>query len=258
MPTYVVLGATGSTGSAILRHLHEQNQGETIHVYARSKDRLEGMHPFITGSGQIESFIGALSDRETMLSCLKNSDVVFCTFAQNSNEPGCSIAQQTAHAIVKALSTLRNEPHFHCPIVVFLSSASLSPVLGSSTPRLVKAMLHRACYWVYADIADALKYIKQHSWIPLIAAEPPALVADKASGYKLTTSEPYNGALSYNDLGQAMIEMAESGQYVDQGVGIIATGKVNGSVLPLVRYLSTGLFLYCFPGSYSFGKGYLW
>ena len=114
-------------------------------------------------------------------------------------------------------------------------------------------MLDRGCYYIYGDLRKSIVYLKEQSWIPLITAEPPALVKDIPRGYELSEDEVKPG-LSYDDLARAMVQMAEEdgGQkWIGKGVGIKATGSVNMKVLPLIWYLTVGLIAYYSPSTWG-------
>ena len=203
--------------------------------------------------------MGDLSNVDLLKNCLRDVDVIFSAVAQNLNEPGCSIAQRTAHSIVSALEALRREegPTFKCPILVFLSSASLNPTFSSHKPRLLHWVLERGCFYVYGDLKKSIEYLKQQSWIPLVIAEPTALTNDISRGYELSLKKVSPG-VSYDDLARGMVQMAEEEggrQWVGKGVGVKATGKVKIQYLPLIRYLVVGLISYYIPASWGFLRG---
>lgn len=79
---------------------------------------------------------------------------------------------------------------------------------------------------MYGDLREAIAYLKEQTWIPLITAEPPALTKDISRGYELSPDDIGLG-ISYDDLARGMVQMAEEegGQrWVGKGVGIKATG----------------------------------
>ncbi|CAD6565852.1 MAG: hypothetical protein ASARMPREDX12_004802 [Alectoria sarmentosa] len=255
MPTYAILGVTGSTGSSLLRYLHERPEKVNINLYARSASKVESLHPYVKTAETIQSFVGDLSSAELLKDCLRNVDVIFSAVAQNSNEPGCSIARRTAHSIVSALDALRKEEgsSFKCPILVFLSSASLNPTFSGATPWLLHWVLERGCYYIYGDLRESIEYLKEQSWIPLITAEPPALTQDISRGYELSLHEVMPG-ISYDDLARGMVQMAEEDgghKWVGKGVGIKATGSVKIKFLPLIWYLVVGLIAYFSPPAWG-------
>lgn len=262
MPTYAILGATGSTGSSLLRYLYERPNKVKIHVYARSASKVESLHPYIKGADNVKAFIGDLSSADLLKDCLRNVDVIFGAVAQNSNEPGCSIAQRTAHTVVSALEALRKEegPNFKCPVLVFLSSASLNPRFMKKQPGALRWILERGNFYVYGDLAKAIAYLKEQTWIPLITADPPGLVKDISRGFELSQDE-VTSLVSYDDLARAMVQMAEEdgGQrWVGKGAGVKATGNVKKDVLPLIKYQVVGLIAYFVPTLWKFGNGRFW
>ena len=292
MPTYAILGVTGtyswyfphqeaieltvflktkkkthsdtspgSTGSSILRYLHERPEKVNINLYARSASKVEALHPYVKTVENIQSFVGDLSSADQLKDCLRNVDVIFSAVAtntpvaQSNNQPGCTVARQTAHSIVSALEALRKEEgsSFKCPILVFLSSASLNPTFWNAQPWPAHWLLERALYYVYGDLRESIEYLKEQSWIPLITAEPPGLTHDIPRGYELSQDEVTPG-ISYDDLARGMVQMAEEEggrKWVGKGVGLKATGKVKMNVLPLVRYLFSGFIAYYSPAAWG-------
>ena len=262
MLTYAILGATGSTGSSILRYLHGRSDKVNINIYARSASKVGSLHPYVETAENVKTFVGDLSSINLLKDCLRNVNVIFSTVAQNSNEPGCSIAQRTAHSIVSALGALLKEEglNFKCPILVFLSSACLNPHFVEATPRMVTWVIERGNYYVYGDLRKAIRYLKGQPWIPLITAEPPILVKDIARGYELSQDE-VTTFISYDDLARGMVQMAEedSGQkWFGKGVGIKGTGNVKKDFWTPFKYQVTGLIGYFFPAIWRFGNGRLW
>ena len=245
----------GSTGSSLLKYLHERSEKININIYARSASKVKSLHPYVQSAENIQTFIGDLSNADLLKNCLQDVDVIFSTVAQNNNEPGCSIAQRTAHSIVSALEILKKGggSNFNCPILVFLSSASLNPTFSEATPWLLHWVLDRGCYYIYGDLRKSIVYLKEQSWIPLITAEPPALIKDIPRGYELSEDE-VTPAISYDDLARAMVQMAEEDgghKWIGKGVGIKATGSVNMKVLPLIWYQIVGLIAYYSPAAWG-------
>lgn len=114
-------------------------------------------------------------------------------------------------------------------------------------------MLDRGCYYIYGDLRKSIEYLKEQSWIPLITAEPPALIKDISRGYELSEDEVTPG-ISYDDLARAMVQMAEEDggdKWIGKGVGIKATGSVNMKILPLIWYLTVGLIAYYSPAAWG-------
>ena len=214
------------------------------------------MHPYTRTAENIQSFVGDLTSANLLKECLQNVDVIFSAVAQNYNEPGCSVAQRTAHTIVDALEALRKEEgsSFKCPILVFLSSASLNPTFWNAQPGLAHFVLERGCHYIYGDLRKSIEFLKEQSWIPLITAEPPGLTDDISRGYELSENEVTPG-LSYDDLARGMVQMAEEEgghRWVGKGVTVKATGSVKMNYLVLVRYLMVGLVAYYLPPAWGY------
>ena len=77
MRTYAVLGATGSTGSSLLRYLYERSDKLQVNVYVRSPSKFEKQHPYAREADNIRLFAGELSSSDLLTDCLKNVNVVF-------------------------------------------------------------------------------------------------------------------------------------------------------------------------------------
>ncbi|MCJ1257033.1 hypothetical protein MMC24_004858 [Lignoscripta atroalba] len=263
MPTYAILGATGSTGSSLLEYLHERSDVH-LNLYARSAPKLHSLHPYLKGSERAKIYSGELSNVNLLADCLRDVDVVFSTVAQNTNEPGCSIAQRCAHSLVSALELLRKEKgprDFKCPTVVFLSSASLNDRFFG--PSLIHSFLMHALCYIYTDLAKATAYLQDHDWIPLILAQPPGLVQDLPRGHKLSDDKCSN-LISYPDLARAMVQMAEEEdgkKWIGKGVSMEALGgkDIKANVMPLVGNVLSGSLAWLFPRLWIFlrDKGWL-
>ncbi|KAH9212210.1 hypothetical protein DL95DRAFT_464253 [Leptodontidium sp. 2 PMI_412] len=161
MPTYALLGATGSVGQAILTTLLESPDNK-IQAYCRSKEKLTKLSPTIASSTQVQVFEGSLQNTSLLANCLRGAKAAFLTVAEVSNKPGCSIAQETAHAVVSARSLLKKENHPtpHLPKLIVLSSASLDHNLMSNTPKLILNILYCANSYIYNDLREAESYLR--------------------------------------------------------------------------------------------------
>lgn len=228
MPTYAIIGGTGSTGGAIIDHLLSRKDVK-LHISVRSKKRLLDGNPQIGDASNAEVFEGDMTDIPTLTECLRGTTVVFAAAAQNRNDPACSVAIDTAQGIMSALETLRDEPAntFKPPTVVFLGSASLSPKLSSSIPKPMKWLLWQAIYYVYTDLARAIQYMEKHDWIPLLKFFPGGLTPGTGVGWHLSSEPPEKEELlSYVDLAGAMIEAAEDDKWVGREVTAHSAGVV--------------------------------
>jgi len=258
MPTYAVLGATGSTGSELVKLLL-QRPDITLHIYARSEDKLRAMFPKLSSSPQAKTFIGAVTDDKTMSSCLRGADYIFCTVAQNANQPGCSISITVAKTIVAALDSLRKEADaggYKIPQLCYLASAESSPVARAQMPWLIDAFVHNGSYFMYKDLELALAYIEHEApWLPVTKACPSALIKGPAQGVDIDLKD---GGISvtYADLAMAMVMMVEKEGFRGREVLVKMKGRerYDGLLGNLVRYLIPGNVISWIPSSYGLWK----
>ena len=106
MSPYAILGSTGNTGQALLKVLL-QSPDNQIRAYCRSKQKILKLSPGIADDKQVQIYEGELEDVELLASCISGTRAVFLVVAVNENIPGCSVACDTAHAVVAALEQLQ-------------------------------------------------------------------------------------------------------------------------------------------------------
>ncbi|KAL8656426.1 MAG: hypothetical protein Q9210_000285 [Variospora velana] len=254
MPIYAVLGATGATGSNILKLL-TKNPSNIINVYVRSKPKLLAQAPDIASNKQVRIFTGNLTDTSLIASCLRDTDAVFSTVASNDNMPGTHIAQDTAHSVVVALMEIRmTEPDAKIPTIVWLSSASVNPHFYDQAPAFVHWLLATSFSYVYTDLAHAEKYLKLHQrWLKVVLIQPGGLVEDKQHGHALSL-EKEKTFLSYADLAAGMIEVAERGGYDWQAVAVVPTTNDTAIEWRVPGRMLKGLTFHFAPWMYSLTK----
>ena len=208
--TYAVLGATGQTGSEIIRALLPTKAH--LNVYARSLTRLESQFPSTQSAPNVTLFIGDLSNTVRLTSCLSNADVVLSTVAQNRNEPGLSVAQQTALAILQALEPRRSDPK-NLPTVVFLSSGAVMPDRNAEqNDTFAQRLVHWCIYWVYTDLEKSFELFKANPWLPVTIAAASGLVHGTGHDVKLVDDkEAASLLITYTDLAKGMIMMGNQG-----------------------------------------------
>ena len=68
-PTFLIVGATGNTGQAILSTLL-QSPETTIHVLVRSRKKLLGQNPSIAAKQNVKIHEGDISDIPKVASCI--------------------------------------------------------------------------------------------------------------------------------------------------------------------------------------------
>jgi hypothetical protein len=255
--TYAVLGATGQTGSEIVKALLPTKAH--LNIYARSLSRLQSQFPSIQSATNVTLFIGDLSNTELLSSCLADADVVLSTVAQNRKEPGLSVAQQTALAIIKALEPRRNSNNL--PTVVFLSSGAVMPDKNAEqNDTFAQRFVHWCIYWVYTDLEKSFELFKANPWVPVIIAAASALVHGTEHDVQLVDDkEAASLIISYTDLAKGMIMMGNEGKkWHGKHVGMFVNGgkKIQGNPAALLRYLVPNLLAMVCPPLWWFFEPY--
>lgn len=255
MPTYALLGATGSTGSAILRSLlSNPPKSLVLNVFVRSKSKLHKMFPDIESTTAFKTNVieGTPSDATAMRECLKDVDVVMACIASNESKRGMTLCYDTATAIINALKSNRETrgSAYKTPTAIQLRSASLNPVLSAAMPWIARSMAGFCFRYIYEDVDRACRLFASSAadsqgLLHYIFIDPPSIHdADGTTptGYKLILDEKQEGALSYADLGAAFCEVAERrGEFGGKGIGVTATGTVNMTWGTLQGYMATGV-----------------
>ena len=252
MPTYTLLGATGSTGSAILRYILSQTLPELqLKILVRSKQKLLQTFPGLEESKGlvVRIFEGISTERAVLERCLEDADVVFMCVAQNESRSGMSLSHDTVKAIRDTLRTLLKlkGDDYKPPTVVQLRSASLNPSLARQVPRFVHRTVSFCLHYSHVDMKRACT-VYQHAahegLLDYIFVDPPTIhdpQGRECTGYKLISTEKQDTALSYADLGASMCELAERrADFSNQAVGVTATGTVKSNWGALGGYLLVG------------------
>jgi hypothetical protein len=253
MPTYAILGATGQTGSELLTQLIPTSA--QLNIYARSSSKLALAHPNLPSN--VTPFIGDLSNTTLLQACIQNADIIFSTVAQNQNEPGCSIAQQTALALIKALEPRRLTGD--CPTVIFLASGAVDPA-HQAKQGIFFNVFYTFLIHIYTDLEKAIKLLQANPWIPVIIACPGGLVHDTLHKVELVGDQSMaSGLLSYKDLAAGMRQMADDpgrweGKYV--GMRVNEGEKIGGNPASLLRYLLPNILGTYAPFLWRLGRGW--
>lgn len=255
MPTYALLGATGGTGSAILRCLLEEPpQNLTLNVFIRNKAKLIKAFPDLesTTAFTLNIIEGLPTESTSLQRSLKGADVVFMCIATNESKPGMSIAYDTASLVVAALQDLRKEvgASYTTPTILQLRTASLNETFVAHYPWLQHKFIFFCLHHVYEDLDRGCKLLQSAAaetpgLLDYIFADPPAIHdpdGTTRTGHKLVfKAEDQPPCLSYADLGAGMCELAERREeFKGMGVGVAATGKVNETWGILAGYLGAG------------------
>ncbi|KAL9632430.1 MAG: hypothetical protein Q9164_005323 [Protoblastenia rupestris] len=227
MPTYTILGATGKTGGSILSLLL-QSPANKINLYVRSTRKLLSQNPSLSTNKNITIYQGAVTDIPLIQSCLSPSvDAVFVTLGVNENTPGIRVNQDAAQAIVAALTQIRfADSSAKIPKIVLLSSCSLNEEMSHQDPKFLHWMLLKAFSTPYGDLALAQKFLELHrSWLDVTYMQPAGLVEDAQKGHTLSLNKHADGFVSYLDVAAGMIEVAQTGGYVWEGVSPLPKSK---------------------------------
>lgn len=266
MVTYAILGATGATGGNILRQLLEASESKskepvTLHVYARSREKLLRQFPSLSSRNDVQIFEGSINDNAVMSPCLAQTDVVFSCVATNESVPGMTIAQDMSKEIISTLKQSKaDHPDRRAPHVVVLSAAPVNPVLEETMPAFPRWLVCRAFSHVYADLQVAQQmYRNEKSWLPATFVQPPGLLDGPKKGYQLHHGGPRHPFLTYSDLSAAMIEVARNGPDEHHDWVSVATLSPKGLrpkpnvVLPLTL---KGLLAHYAPGLWRKFRGW--
>ncbi|KAM0718753.1 hypothetical protein Q7P37_005824 [Cladosporium fusiforme] len=252
MPTHTLLGATGATGSAILRCLLDSPPKDLVlNIYVRSKPKLLKAFPALesTSSFKVRIFEAPMTDTKTLQECLRGAEVIHMCIAANASKPGCSIAQDAAVAVVRALRDLKGEQstQYIKPSVLVLRASLVSSELDLHVPTIVYRLLWFALYYCYSDHEKASKIYETATLVDpgllnYVFVDPPALFdaeGTERTGHRLFVAG-YKGeesiGVNYADLGAAFVEIAEKkDDYTGRSVGVTGTGKLRQDWPTLVR-----------------------
>jgi len=254
MPTYALLGATGSTGSAILRCLLSQPPKQLkLIIFVRNGAKLRKTFPDSESTTAFKFLIieGTPSDGPAMQDCLKDVDVIMACIGSNVSTKGMTLIHDTATSIIKALKVHRDAegPAYKTPTVIQLRSASLNPVYKAALPWVAQQVATFCFYYVYEDLDRACQLFastaaESSRLLDYVFVDPPSIHdpdGTTPTGYKLILDEKQEPMLSYADLGAAFCEVAERrDEFAGKAVGVTATGKVNETWPVLMGYMASG------------------
>lgn len=252
MPTYALLGATGATGSAIVRCLlDEAPEKLALRLLVRSKEKLSQKFPGLEQSAPFAITVveGQANDQEAIGRCIEGADIIFNCIGTNFVQPGQTIVSDSAVSIIESLRACRkgkDTEGYTRPAVLLLRTCSLNDHLSRNkywiTIKVARWGLHNS----YDDLQKA------HDLLAAAAAEDPELLQNITvdpptihdqdgtvrTGFKLSVDEPPTDSLNYADLGAAFCELARrQDEFVGQAVGVSATGKVNENWPEVLGYL---------------------
>jgi nucleoside-diphosphate-sugar epimerase len=253
--SYAILGSTGNTGSALLRNL-QKNPDARTNAFCRDRAKLFRLLPDLKEGGNVRVFEGSIDDQDVMVSCLRDCRAVFLCVSTNDNIPGCSMAQNTAAAVIEALRRIRAEhSSARMPKLVLLSSGTVDPKFRRNMPSLLLWILLRSAFHVYNDILEAEKLLRaEENWLTTTFVKPAMLSVDEQRGHALNLNDQDENPLSYLDLAAGMIEAAEDtqGRYDGKNVSVVNTGGQAKFPPGTLTCIFIGLLLYYFPWMYRY------
>lgn len=255
MPTHALLGATGATGSAVLRrYLESPPKDLNLNIFIRSKAKLLKAFPDLEATSSLRITINEapLTDNQALQSSLRGADIIHMCIATNEAKPGNRIAQDAAQAVVTALTAMKAEQgnSYIKPTTIIIRAAPLNSDFDGHMPALMHRWLWFVLYHVYSDLEKASKIYEDSSpdLLEYIFVDAPALFdADGAerTGHRLILardSGEQSAGVNYADVGAAFVELAgRKGEFNGKGVGVSATGVVREHWPTLLWYQWDGL-----------------
>jgi oxidoreductase AflX len=249
---WALFGATSTTGSTVLRSLlHNPPPDVELNVLVRSESKLLEIFPVLKKESlavdlSIRIIDGAETDSSALEECIAATQVIMICVEPNERERSTTLYLNTASAIIAALQRLRCQQHtarpkgYQPPTIVQLRSASPNHILTGHVPKiahkLVRLCLRRndqamrkACGLYESATTEAgaaAPTLLQHVFV-----DPPTML-DAArrdwTGYKLICCDKQHTALSYEDLGNAVVDIRQlAKQLCGQTVGVTVTGQVK-------------------------------
>jgi putative NADH-flavin reductase len=252
MPAYALLGATGSTGSNIVRQICEQPDKE-LRCLVRSRSKLEKQLPDPPPSNIIIHG-GSLADTDLLVDILRGTRAVLIALGPPGNQPGCRILQDTIATLIAALRVLRaSAPDAKLPRIVLLSAATLDDAIAHP-PWPIHQLVSTAVFHIYADLRVAERMLRAESgWLVWTFVRPAALVHDRRRGHALGVGTT-QALLSFADLAAAMLEVADAdGDRWDQQCPGVTSETVawTWNAVATPKALLLGLVEYYFPWTYE-------
>ena len=258
MPTYALLGATGATGSAVLRNLLEQPPKYLrLRILVRNKPKLMKSFPNLESSPPFPISVneGSLSDGVALRTCLEGANAILQCVGSNQSRPGTTITFDTTASIIQALRDLREAQgnKYITPTILQLRAAPMNKALAAHeswiTSWIVGFLMWFCLGYVFADHKRATELLESTvaetpGLLEYIFLDPPGTMdpdGTTPTGYQLVITEKMGMGISFADLGVAICEVAERRDaFRGKGVGMYGTGEINMTWQLNVRYLIDG------------------
>lgn len=253
--TYALLGATGATGSAILRCLlAEPPKDFTLKILVRSKEKLFKKFPDLEENAPFVIHVveGQADDPDATRQCVADANIIFDCIGTNDVAAGQTIVQDSATSVIQALKACRKEQaeRYKTPVVLLLRTTGLNDHLSRNKTSLSINVGRWGLHNSYIDLQKAHDLLAEAEaenpgLLQNITVDPPTIhdpEGTERTGYKLSIDDPPTASLNYSDLGAAFCEIAKrTDEFVGQAVGVSATGKVNENWPEVLGYLLTGM-----------------
>ncbi|KAL3479611.1 hypothetical protein BJX99DRAFT_255336 [Aspergillus californicus] len=233
---FAILGATGNTGRLILqRLLQETTPGLELHVYVRSRSKLESLVPTISSDTRATVFEGSLKDKSLVRNCLAGATTIISTVGENENIPGVTVLRDCAAAIIEAVSALQSSTKSSRPWVpprlLVLSSATWNPRFAADRPALLHWMIRNAFASPYSDLVLAEEMLQAvPELVDLLLVQPNALVKEPRSGCVISTEFAYT-AVSYEDLADGFVQLATLPEYTETTAIGVSSARAENALL---------------------------
>ena len=251
--TFGILGATGNTGQAILQLL-TKDPSINVHCFVRNARKLQRLSPQLLDNKRVRIFEAPIHDTAALAECIAPCHAVFSCIATEENAPGTSIALDTAHAVVAALTHIRCVDQSTAPLprIIVLSSGTISDHLTRDTPSFARNFVWCGFSYLYADLIRAEAYYRMHkAWMTAIFVLPGGLVHNEQTGHAVDTEKESGDFLSYLDLAAGMIECASKGKEDAEwdwvSLSVVPTGKTKFNVRAPFAILRGCVWTICPP-----------
>ncbi|KAK0302863.1 hypothetical protein LTR82_017729 [Friedmanniomyces endolithicus] len=252
MPTHALLGATGSTGAAVLHYLlGNQPDDLRINIFVRNKAKLLSAFPQLENTQeQVHVYAAPLTDHNTLVECLRGAGIIYNCIADNRSKRGMDIAQMGAAAIIEALQELQSES-LAPPSVLVNRTMAYNTTIVDDMSAFERSLAMFVLYYPYTDIkkAELMYRHEAEQRTPLlnyILMDGPTLhdsVSMERTGHRLVLSrEKVGKELNYADFGAAWVEAASREMELrNREVAVVSTGKVRTQYSVLLGYMWQGL-----------------
>lgn len=225
----------------------------------RNKAKLLSAFPQLekTTSPEIHIYEASISDRETLVECLEDAEVIYNCIADNVSKRGMDIAQRGAAAVISALKQLKTDDLSEPPVVLVNRTMFYNMTIDNDMSDFQSAVGLFFLHYPYADIkaAEQLYRLEAEQPKPVLSyifMDGPSLHDSEGmerTGHELIIERRKVGKeLNYADFGAAWVEAASRKEELRNGeVAVSATGKVRTQYSVLLYYMWQGLLARIWP-----------